>query len=610
MTEIYEAIRHTVRIWAYSGIIPESFEYAFVINAVICALFTGPVLGAVGTMVVTKRLAFFSQAIGQAALTGVAIGILLGEPYTSPYASLFGFCILFGLFMNYTKNRTKMSSDTLIGVFLSISLAVGACLLLYVTGKVNMHVLDNILFGSILTVNNTDMNVLVVISIICICLGVPFYNRMLLASFNRNLALVRGVRVRFLDYLFILMITVLTVASVKIIGAVLVEALLLIPAAAARNISRSIKAFFIWSIVFSTVGCLSGIIIPMEFEIPVPSGGAIIIVTAVFFFATAFIRGAGSKFKTLIVAAAFFTLFSVPPCSASEAADSPLVLTGLQSTFSAARAVTENTPIRVAYVFSPKTKMSDQKYYLKKNAEKAKALFSAADCVITIRSIWHGDPLFPNARKANIRVVEIDAATPVDPLLNGVSLISVPGDRNKISPFIWMSLSNQSKMTDIISADLKRLYPDCAARIDENLKKYKRALFNMKSDAETALLSCESLEACALTDDFAYLTGNLNIDVADYFLKEEYEWTEKDLRHFEKKLKAYEIKTVIHKWEPNPPIRRAINAAGASLAVLDNADPGLKHLESLDPRGYMKIMEKNLSVLTNALTNKPTTPKQ
>jgi len=100
--------------------------------------------------------------------------------------------------------------------------------------------------------------------------GLPLYNKMLMASFNPSLAHVRGIRVKFLEYLFILMITV---ASLKIVGAVLVEALFIIPAAAARNISRSMKGFFFYSVTFSTLSCLVGVILPMELEIPVPSGG-------------------------------------------------------------------------------------------------------------------------------------------------------------------------------------------------------------------------------------------------------------------------------------------------------------------------------------------------
>ena len=268
---------------AQAGTLPRSFEYAFVINALICALFIGPITGAVGTMVVVKRLAFFSQAVGQAALTGVAIGIVLGEPVDAPYVSLFGFCILFALTMKYTMNRTRISSETVIAVFLSVSLAAGASLLLFVTSKVNVHILDNVLFGSILTVNDKDINVLIMTAILIPVVGSIIYNRSLVASFDASLAHARGISVRFLDYVFMVLVTILTVASVKVVGAVLVEALLVIPAATARIISWSMKSFVLISVVLSTIACIFGVIAPMELDIPIPSGGAIILCAAVFF---------------------------------------------------------------------------------------------------------------------------------------------------------------------------------------------------------------------------------------------------------------------------------------------------------------------------------------
>lgn len=294
MSAVYEWIRTTLQDMAYSGALPElislPFQFGFFTNALLCALLIGPLLGAVGTMVVTKRMAFFSQAVGNAAMTGVAIGVLLGESYTEPYFSMFGFCILFGLLLNYTKNRTSISSDTLIGVFLSISLAVGASLLLFVSAKVNTHILEAVLFGSILTVSDTDMNVLLVVTIVVAAAGALLFNRMLLASLNPSLARARRVPVKLLEYVFVLMITVLTVACLKVVGAVLVEALLLIPAAAARNVAVSMKGFVFWSILFATVSSILGVFIPMRFDLPLPSGGAIIMVAAIIFALTTLLR--------------------------------------------------------------------------------------------------------------------------------------------------------------------------------------------------------------------------------------------------------------------------------------------------------------------------------
>ena len=219
----------------------------------------------------------------------MAIGILLGEPYTGPYGSLFGYCLLFGVLLNYLRNRTGLAPDTLIGVFLSVSLALGASLLL--AGKINVHILENVLFGSVLTVNGHDLAVLAAVAVLVPCLALPLYNRIMLASFNPQLAAVRGVAVKSLDYLFVALVTLVTVAAVKVIGAILVGALLVIPAAAARLVSQSLKGFFWLAVLIATVSTLAGILLPIMFDLPIPSGAAIILVAGLAFGLAAIARG-------------------------------------------------------------------------------------------------------------------------------------------------------------------------------------------------------------------------------------------------------------------------------------------------------------------------------
>jgi len=286
----FEAFRQLVQEWATAGYLPEALAYGFVVNAVLAGMMIGPVLGGLGTLVVVKRFAFFSEAVGHAALTGVAIGILLGEPYTGPYGSLFGYCLLFGILLNFLRNRTGLSPDTLIGVFLSVSLALGASLLLMLAGKINVHILENVLFGSVLTVSGQDLVVLGIVAVLVLALALPLYNRIMLASFNPQLAAVRGVAVKTLDYLFVVLVTLVTVAAVKVIGAILVGALLVIPAAAARLVSQSLKGFFFLSVVIATISTLFGILLPIVFDLPVPSGAAIILVAGMCFALAALAR--------------------------------------------------------------------------------------------------------------------------------------------------------------------------------------------------------------------------------------------------------------------------------------------------------------------------------
>lgn len=286
----FEFFRQTVQDWATAGYLPEALAYGFVVNALLAGLMIGPVLGGLGTLVVVKQFAFFSEAVGHAALTGVAIGILLGEPYTGPYGSLFGYCLLFGILLNFLRNRTGLSPDTLIGVFLSVSLALGASLLLMLAGKINVHILENVLFGSVLTVSAQDLLVLGIVAVLVLALALPLYNRIMLASFNPQLAAVRGVAVKTLDYLFVVLVTLVTVAAVKVIGAILVGALLVIPAAAARLVSQSLKGFFFLSVLIATISTLFGILLPIVFDLPVPSGAAIILVAGICFALAALAR--------------------------------------------------------------------------------------------------------------------------------------------------------------------------------------------------------------------------------------------------------------------------------------------------------------------------------
>jgi len=286
MDFIYDAIRHLAQQGVQGGFMPDSFKYAFVINAVICAVLIGPTLGAIGTVVVAKRMAFFSNAIGNSALTGIAIGILLGEPVNNPYICLFSFAVLFAIYLNFSKNKSGMSHDTLIGVFLSASLAIGAALMMFATRNINIHILDNYMFGSILTAGNSDITLLLLITVLSIAAGIYGFNRTIMSGLNPSLAQVRGVAVSVYDYVFVVLIAMITVASVKIVGSILVEALLIIPAAAARNISKSLKTFVLFSVIFATISALTGIIIPMEYNIPIPSGAAIIVVATIIFILT------------------------------------------------------------------------------------------------------------------------------------------------------------------------------------------------------------------------------------------------------------------------------------------------------------------------------------
>jgi len=225
------------------GTLPDIFHYAFFVRGLLSVLLLAPLLGGMSHLVVARRLSFFSAALGQAALTGLTIGlVVLGEPLNAAYGGIFGFCFLSALAMVWVKRHASLPQDTLVGVFLSMTLGLGICLLVAVTKRFNIHQVEAVMFGSLLTVTDTDLAILLGIGVLITAVFTWIYNQLLLDSLNTPLARVSGVPSALLDYLFVMLLTAAIVVSLKVIGALLVEAMVVVPAAAARPPSSPASA--------------------------------------------------------------------------------------------------------------------------------------------------------------------------------------------------------------------------------------------------------------------------------------------------------------------------------------------------------------------------------
>lgn len=279
---------------AQRGVLPSDFQYPFLIRGFLCVLVLAPILGGLSHLVVTRRMAFFSAALGQAALTGVAIGLLLGEPLNAPYGGMFGFCLLSTLAMVYVKRHATLPPDTLIGVFHALTLGLGLCLLVALTRQFNVHQVESILFGSLLTVTDGDLLLLVAVGISVAVLLAREYNHLLLDSLSPPHARIAGSDPAFLEYFFALLLTLSIVVSLKIIGALLVEALVVVPAAAARNIAHGTRSYLIWSIAVAFVAGAGGLALSTRFL--VPTGGAVVLAVSVIFFLTLAARSVRRRF--------------------------------------------------------------------------------------------------------------------------------------------------------------------------------------------------------------------------------------------------------------------------------------------------------------------------
>ncbi len=280
MTPLYDWLAGLAR----AGTIPSIFEYPFFTRGILAVMVLAPLLGGISHLVVARRMAFFSTALGHAALTGLTIGIVLGEPLNAPYGGIFGFCLLAALGMVWVKRRAALPPDTLIGVFLSLTLGLGICLLVAVTRRFNIHQIEAVMFGSLLTVTDADLGLLVVLGLLIVAVLVWTYNALVLDSLDPSLARVRGVNGAFVEYLFVVLLTLAIVVSLKIIGALLVEALVVVPAAAARNLARGTRSYLIWSIVAALVAGWGGLAVSAR--LLVPTGGAVVLALAGVFFLT------------------------------------------------------------------------------------------------------------------------------------------------------------------------------------------------------------------------------------------------------------------------------------------------------------------------------------
>ena len=278
---------------ANRGLLPSDFQYPFLIRGFLAVLVLAPILGGLSHLVVTRRMAFFSAALGQAALTGVAIGLLLGEPLNAPYGGMFGFCLLATLAMVYVKRRATLPPDTLIGVFHALTLGLGLCLLVALTRQFNVHQVESVLFGSLLTVTDADLLMLIIVGLLVGVLLVREYNHLLLDSLNRSVANVAGARSIYLEYFFAVLLTLSIVVSLKIIGALLVEALVVVPAAAARNVAHGTRSYLIWSILVALFAGAGGLVVSTRFL--VPTGGAVVLAVTTIFFITLAVKALGRR---------------------------------------------------------------------------------------------------------------------------------------------------------------------------------------------------------------------------------------------------------------------------------------------------------------------------
>ena len=254
-------------------------SYAFMRNALLAILVSSPVFALLGTMVVNKKMAFFSDAIGHSALCGIAVGVVFG--FTSRSLSMVLFAILFSMLLNFVKDRTTYGADTIISVFASVAMSLGL-VLLSIGGSFNKY--SSYLIGDILSITHSEVICLTVCLAFVIAFWVLFYNRLSADNLNRALAKSKGINGKVYDYVFSAFIAVVIMFSIRWIGILLINSLIILPAASGRNIARNARSYHLLSVVFSLICGVAGLMI--SYYVSIPSGPTIVLLLGITFFTT------------------------------------------------------------------------------------------------------------------------------------------------------------------------------------------------------------------------------------------------------------------------------------------------------------------------------------
>lgn len=268
-------------------ILPFDFmQYTFMKNAFLAILLVSPIFAIIGTMIVNKKMAFFSDALGHSALTGIAIGMLLGM--TNINISMIIFAVIFALLLNFIKSKTTYGADTIISVFSSIAIALGLAMLAQ-SGSFNKY--SSYLVGDILSISESEILYLFVAFILTFIFWFYLFNKINAVSLNATLAKSKGINVKAMENIFAILIAVMVMISIRWVGILLINSLIILPAASSRNISMNMRSYHLFSIIFALFSGISGLII--SYYTNIPTGPMIVIISGIIYFITFGIKKVG-----------------------------------------------------------------------------------------------------------------------------------------------------------------------------------------------------------------------------------------------------------------------------------------------------------------------------
>ena len=245
-------------IWyAICDILPiEMLRWDFMKNALLAILLMAPLFGLMSTMIVTGRMSFFSDALGHSAFTGIAIGCICG--IAAPIWVAVIFSVVFALLFSYVRSRSNQAADTLIGVFSSAAVALGIFIATMGGGSFTKY--NKYLIGDILSISPSEIGLLALTLVAVVVFWVVYSNRMTLANIHPALASSRGVPVALTQTIFTVAIAVVVTLSISSVGLLILNSLLVLPAASARNVAKNLKQYHLFSVSFALAAGIFGLV--------------------------------------------------------------------------------------------------------------------------------------------------------------------------------------------------------------------------------------------------------------------------------------------------------------------------------------------------------------
>ena len=262
----------------------EMLHWNFMKNAMLAILIMAPLFGLMSTMIVTGRMSFFSDALGHSAFTGIAIGCICGIAAPTWVAVVFS--VVFALLFSFVRSRSNQAADTLIGVFSSSAVAFGIFVATLGGGSFTKY--NKYLIGDILSVTPGEIGMLALVLCGVLVLWVVFSNRLTLTAIHPQLASSRGIPVGLSQTLFTTAIALVVTLSISSVGLLILNSLLVLPAASARNIARNLKQYHGFSVLFALVAGVCGLVI--SYYLGCSAGAAISLILALIFAITFALR--------------------------------------------------------------------------------------------------------------------------------------------------------------------------------------------------------------------------------------------------------------------------------------------------------------------------------